>query len=388
MEQSYMFTPERLSDSVTLLTNRRGWPKWFDDIVDSSKNLGVWSYVDPTKQLDPAVPVEPKAPTPPVLKPFSAREKYETDRAYELRGEREKNEQVLALRLYDNLSEKHRVDMESHRIKLLNYDTDTHNLRLLSNAIRATIADTYRAYLKLDKADTPRAMIKSLQSRIKPLKDSDQAAAVLQDLNTKLRSEPTGCIHDLLEDVALATVELHRLQGPKFDEHAVASNLARTLQKFDKSFAQSLPRKPGGEITATVLEIVEDFKYKMSTKDKSSGVDPESHTSSQLPPLSKRQSKSTNSGKKGNLARPTKKTCPGCKLQHVFPADAWWETCFVFLQLYELDGVPDFFELREEYLDRVEERLRFFPDELIRSREWLKEEYGDDSPWYSSPIVA
>lgn len=438
-----MFTPERPFDSVTLLTNRRGWPKWFDEIVDSSKNLGVWSYVDPTTQLDPAVPVEPRAPTPPVLKPFSAREKYETDREYELRGEREKHEQVLALRLYDNLSEKHRVDMEFHRIKFLKYDTNTRNLGLLSNVIRATIADTYRAYLKLDKADTPRAMIKSLQSRIKPLKDSDQAAAVLQDLNNKLRSEPTGCIHDLLEDVALATVELHRLQGPRFDERAVVSNLARTLQKFDNAFAQSLPRNPGGEITATVLEIVEDFKYEMSTKDKPSGVDSESHTSSQVPPLSKRQvtashvpeigalrssleafaygnlfgelehgakpaewtnsstkdeskpltgcsspkSKSTNSGKKGNLARSTKKTCPGCKLQHVFPADAWWETCFVFLQFYELDGVPYFFELRQEYLDRVGKRLRDFPDELTRSHQWICEEYNDDSPLFASSII-
>ncbi|KAK2591503.1 hypothetical protein QQS21_010801 [Conoideocrella luteorostrata] len=257
-------TPEGPFESITFLGDRMDWPAWYDDVTTISKALDVWKYVNPDVQTDICEPTKPSLPPRPQLNYLTTREPYETDKVFDLRAEQERHSHSLSVREYDILYEQYRMHVADYLQRLTDYTTSKDRLQKLYRIIYRSIPDRYRAYLKLDNADTPRSMVRSLRARIKPSSDKDRAAVALRMFNSKLNVQPTDDMQEFIEAVALATAELHRFKGNKFDEGTAAKDLLRALQVLDKPFADAWSGKEGKK---SVLGIVEEFKHKMRRDD-------------------------------------------------------------------------------------------------------------------------
>lgn len=253
-------TPEGPYESIAFLGDRMDWPAWYDDVSAIAQALNVWEYVDPDTQNDVSQPVKPSMPRRPVLKSVVKREQFEADKTFDLRVEQERHAHALSVREYDILCEQYRIDAAEYLAQLAEYTSSKDQLQKLYRIIYRSIPDRYRAYLKLDEAKTPRAMILSLRDRISPPSDKDLASAALRTYNSKFNVQPEDDKQAFIEAIALATVELHRFKGGNFDEGAAVKDLLRSLQVLDEGFAEIWSRKGGKQ---TVLDIVEDFKYRL-----------------------------------------------------------------------------------------------------------------------------
>ncbi|KHN95354.1 uncharacterized protein MAM_06858 [Metarhizium album ARSEF 1941] len=422
-------TPEEPLESVPFLGDRMDWPAWFSDVAAISKALGIWRYVDPDGgDCSLSEPAKPAVPTRPQFKQqFPAREQYETDKVYELRVEQERHAQSLAAREYDVLCEQYRMDTAEYLSNLACYTAAKHDLQRLHRIIYRSIPERYRAYLQLDGAETPRDMVLCLRSRIRPCSDKERAPIAQRQLDAKLNAQPTDDKGAFIDAVALAAVELQRLKPSAFDDETAAKDLIRSLQTLDKPFADAWSRSrdgaSGGRASATVLDLVEEFRYKMRMRDDKSyleelagvGVRPAedktpdpavpNHSAQQngvdpaKPP--KKAKKATEDAAVAQEQQPKVKKndreaplpekpsskfkrkgetngalamqiCPGCQMRHLIRADAWWESCYVYYELGGLGNVPEHFTISAKRLDMACSRLRDFPDELNRAQEWAK----------------
>ncbi|KAG5922618.1 hypothetical protein E4U53_003687 [Claviceps sorghi] len=253
-------TPQGPFKSIAFLGDRMDWPAWYDNVIDIAQALNIWKYVDPDSQHPIRHPTRPSLPTRPVLKSVAKREQFETDKAFEVRVDHERYAHALAVREYDLLCEQYRIDSARHLADLAEYTACKDHLQKLYQIICQSISDLYRAYLKLDAAATPRAAILSLRGRITPPTDKDRASVALRTYNSKLNVQATDDKEAFIEAIALATVELHRFKGDRFDEGTAVKDLLRSLQVLDKDFADIWLKKDGRR---AVLDIVEDFKYKL-----------------------------------------------------------------------------------------------------------------------------
>ncbi|QPG99801.1 hypothetical protein C2857_002590 [Epichloe festucae Fl1] len=253
-------TPEGPYESIAFLGDRMDWPAWYDDVSAIAQALNVWKYVDPDAQNDVSEPVKPSMPSRPVLKSVVKREQFEADKTFDMRVEQERHAHALSVREYDILCEQYRIDAAEYLAQLAEYTSSKDQLQKLYRIIYRSIPDRYRAYLKLDEAKNPRAMILSLRDRIKPPSDRDLASAALRTYNSKVNVQPEDDKQAFIEAIALVTVELHRFQRGTFDEGTAVKDLLRSLQVLDEGFAETWARKGGKQ---TVLDIVEDFKYRL-----------------------------------------------------------------------------------------------------------------------------
>lgn len=263
-------TPEGPFESIAFLGDRMDWPTWLDDVTTISKALDIWKYVNPDSKDRLSEPVKPNIPTRPKLKNFPTREQYETDRVYDLRVEQERHTQSLSMREYDILYEQYRMDTARYLTGLATYTAAKDDLQKLFRIIYRSLPKRYCAYLTMDAAETPRAMVQSLRRRIQPIPDKDRAPIAQRQFDVKLNAQPTDDKQDFIEAIALAAVELHRLKGSAFDESTAVKDLIRALQTLDKPFVDAWSRKFGGSSGPTagsVLDIVEEFKYKMRMQD-------------------------------------------------------------------------------------------------------------------------
>ncbi|KAG6004205.1 hypothetical protein E4U21_001313 [Claviceps maximensis] len=258
-------TPEGPYKSiVTVLEDRVDWPAWYDDVFDIAQTLGIWKFANPDSQDEVREPARPPMPTRPVLESTATREQYETDKTFDVRVERERHAHALAVSEYDILCEQYRVDSTRYVADLGEYGTRRDNLEKLYRIIYRSLHDRYRAYLKLDAAKTPRAMLRSLRSRIGTPSDKDRAQAALRRYNSTLQVQPADDKRVFIEAIAQATVELHRYKGDRFDEGTAVKDLLRALQVLDGDFADIWLKREGKR---AVLDIVEDFKYKLGRQD-------------------------------------------------------------------------------------------------------------------------
>jgi hypothetical protein len=260
-------TPEGPFESIAFLGDRMDWAAWLDDVTTISKALDIWLYVNPDGKDFLNLPDEPSAPSRPKLPPFPSREPYETDKVYDLRVEQERNSQSLSVREFDVFYEQYRMDTAGYLASLAVYTAAKDDLQRLFRIIYRSIPDRYRAYLRLDGADTPRDMIRCLRSRISPPSDKERAPIAQRQLDMKLKVQPTDDKQDFIEEIALAAAELHRLKSSTFDEATAARELIASLQALDRPFADSLSRKGAGKGADSVLSIVEEFKYRMRMQD-------------------------------------------------------------------------------------------------------------------------
>ncbi|KAG6040476.1 hypothetical protein E4U41_000419 [Claviceps citrina] len=251
-------TPEGPFESIVFLGDGIDWPAWYDDVRDIALALDVWQYVDPDgPPLELCEPARPAMPTRPVVKFLAEREQFETDRSFDLRVEEERHAHALAVREYDMLCERYRADTARYVADLAAHASSRDHLQKLYRTIYRSIPDRYRAYLRLDAAKTPREMVSSLRSRVGPPADKDRASAALRAFNSKLNVQPGDDKEAFIEAIALATVELHRYKGDRFDQGTAVKDLLRSLRLLDEDFAESWLRKEGRH---AVLDIVEDFK--------------------------------------------------------------------------------------------------------------------------------
>ncbi|KAG5973683.1 hypothetical protein E4U55_000334 [Claviceps digitariae] len=257
-------TPEGPFESIIFLGDRMDWPVWYDDVTDIARALGIWKYVNPESQVDVREPAKPTLPTRPDLKSVVKREQFETDKTFDVRVEHERLAHALAVREYDILCEQYRIDAARYLADLAEYTTSKDQLQKLYRIIYRSIPDRYRAYLKLDAATTPRAMILSLRRRITPPPDKDRAQAALRTYNSKLNWQPNDDKHVFIEAIARTTVELHRFKGDRFDEGTAVKDLLRCLQVLDQDFAETWLKKEGRR---AVLDIVEDYKYRVRQQE-------------------------------------------------------------------------------------------------------------------------
>ncbi|KAG5980161.1 hypothetical protein E4U43_006770, partial [Claviceps pusilla] len=257
-------TPEGPLKSITFLGDRMDWPAWYDDVTDIAQALDIWKYVNPDSQHDLREPARPSLPTRPVLKSVVQREPFETDKMFDARLRQEQNAHALAVSEYDVLCQQFRIDTRRYVAALAEHAAARDHLQQLYRIIFRSIPDRYRAYLKLDAAKTPRAMILSLRGRITPPSDKDRAHAALRTYNSRLNVQPTDDKQSFVDAIAVATVELHRFKGDGFDEGTAVKDLLRSLQLLDEEFADIWLRKEGRR---AVLDIVEDFKHKLRRED-------------------------------------------------------------------------------------------------------------------------
>lgn len=246
------------------------WPSWLDDINNISVALDIWRYVNPDSKDRLSEPEKPALPTRPKLKQLPAREQYETDKTYDLRVEQDRHAHLLSVREYDVLYEQYRMDCAKYLASLAVYTAAKDDLQKLYRIIFRSIPERYRAYLRLDGAETPRDMLRSLRSRIHPPSDRDRAPIAQRQFDGKLTAQPTDDKESFIEAIALAAVELHRLKASTFDEGVAVKELIRSLQTLDKPFADAWSRRldaASGQASNSVLDIVEEFKYKMRMQD-------------------------------------------------------------------------------------------------------------------------
>lgn len=246
------------------------WPTWLDDVTTISKALDIWKYVNPDSLDRLSEPVTPTTPTRPKLNKFPTREQYETDRVYDLRVEQEKHTHSLSLREYDILYEQYRMDTARYLTNLAVYTAAKDDLQKLFRITYRSLPERYRAYLTMDAVENPREMVRSLRRRIQPYSNKDRASIAQRQFDSKLKAQPTDDKQDFIEAIALAAVELHRLKGSAFDESTAVKDLITSLQTLDKPFADAWSRKFGGasgHAAGSVLDIVEEFKYKMRMQD-------------------------------------------------------------------------------------------------------------------------
>ncbi|QUC18338.1 uncharacterized protein UV8b_02579 [Ustilaginoidea virens] len=267
-------TPEGPFESMVFLRDRMDWPSWIDDVSAIARALDIWQYVDPDSRTEPMEPLMPFMPSKPKPEHLPVREQDESDKVYDLRVERERNYYALLMREYDISYERYRMDATQYIIRLNCHASQKNDIQKLYRIIYRSVSEKYQAYLKLDNAATPRSMVQSLRARINPPSDEDRASAALGKLNAKLNTQqPTKDKQDLIEAVTLAVVELHRLKSPSFDEATAVKDLVRSLQAFDRPFADAWSRKAEGNgAAATVLDIVEDFKYQLRKQEDKSFV--------------------------------------------------------------------------------------------------------------------
>ncbi|KAG5994556.1 hypothetical protein E4U52_001037 [Claviceps spartinae] len=252
-----MPTLEGPFETVVFLGDRMDWSSWYDDVSDIARFLNIWEYVDPATQDVPLEPVEPTMPERPSLEDGAKQGPYETDGSLETR---ERQDNALALRTYDVLYEKYRIDTARYLADLAEYTRRKDNLQKLYSIIYKSMSHRYRSYLKLDDAKTPRDVIRTLQQKIRPKNNKDSAAAALRTFNSKLKVQPDDDKHGFIEGVALAVVDLLHCQGDKFDQGSAVKGLLQALQVLDEAFAKTWLQK-GGKYG--LLDIVEDFKYKL-----------------------------------------------------------------------------------------------------------------------------
>ncbi|KAG6122657.1 hypothetical protein E4U14_005788 [Claviceps sp. LM454 group G7] len=252
-----MPTLEGPFETVVFLGDRMDWSSWYDDVSDIARFLNIWEYVDPATQDVPLEPVEPTMPERPSLENGAKQGPYETDGSLETR---ERQDNALALRTYDVLYEKYRIDTARYLADLAEYTRRKDNLQKLYRIIYKSMSHRYRSYLKLDDAKTPRDVIRTLQQKIRPKNNKDSAAAALRTFNSKLKVQPDDDKHGFIEGVALAVVDLLHCQGDKFDQGSAVKGLLQALQVLDEAFAKTWLQK-GGKYG--LLDIVEDFKYKL-----------------------------------------------------------------------------------------------------------------------------
>ncbi|EFY89799.1 hypothetical protein MAC_04231 [Metarhizium acridum CQMa 102] len=258
-------------ESIAFLGDRMDWPAWFDDVTAISRALNIWKYVDPDgKDHHLSEPIKPTIPKRPKLKELPAREQYETDKVYDLRVEQERHAHTLSIREYDVLYEQYRMDTAKYLSDLAGYTAAKDDLQKLYGIIYRSIPERYRAYLRLDGAEEPRDMILCLRSRIHPPSDEEMAPIAQRQFDIKLKAQPTDDKQEFIEAIALAAVQLHRLKASTFDEATAVKDLIRSLQTIDKPFVDSWSRKfdgAPGRAFGTLLDIVEEFKYKMRIPD-------------------------------------------------------------------------------------------------------------------------
>ncbi|OAA49392.1 hypothetical protein NOR_01315 [Metarhizium rileyi] len=263
-------TSEGPFESITFLRDRMDWPAWLDDVTAISRALNIWLYVNPDGKHDLSEPVKPTIPTPPQLKSLPGREQYETDKVYDLRVEQERCARSLSLREYDVSYEQYRTETAEYRANLAAYTAAKDGLQKLYRIIYRSIPERYRAYLRLGGAETPRDMILCLRSRIQPSSDEERAPIAQRQLDVKLNAQATDDKEDFIEAIALAAVELHRIKASTFDEATAVKDLVNSLQTIDKPFADAWSLKfdgASGGASGTVLDIVEELKYRMRMQD-------------------------------------------------------------------------------------------------------------------------
>ncbi|KAG5917170.1 hypothetical protein E4U42_007361 [Claviceps africana] len=261
-------TPEGPFESIHFLGDRMDWPVWYDDVTDIAHALDIWKYVNPDSQHDVRPPTKPSLPTRPVLKSVTKREQFESDKTFDMRLDHERYAHALAVREYHLLCEQYRVDSARHLADLAEYTASKDHVQKLYRIIYRSISSQYRAYLKLDAATTPRAILVSLRTRITPPADKDHASAALRTYNSKLHVQPTDDKQAFIEAIALATVDLHRFKGGRFDEGTAVKDLLRSLHVLDEDFADIWLKKEGRR---AVLDIVEDFKYNLRRQGQGQG---------------------------------------------------------------------------------------------------------------------
>ncbi|KAK9439271.1 hypothetical protein VB005_07422 [Metarhizium brunneum] len=263
--------PEGPFESIAFLGDRTDWPAWFDDVTAISRALDIWKYVDPDgKDHRLNEPIKPAAPKRPNLKQFPAREQYETDKVYDLRVEQARHAHSLSTREYDVLYEQYRMGTAKYLSDLAGYTAAKDGLQKLYKIIYRSIPERYRAYMRLDGAETPRDMILCLRSRINPPSDEERASIAQRQFDINLRAQPTDDKQVFIEAIALAAVELHRLQASTFHEAVAVEDLIKSFQTIDKPLVDAWTRKldgAPGRAFGTVLDIVEEFKYKMRIQD-------------------------------------------------------------------------------------------------------------------------
>ncbi|KAK8924828.1 hypothetical protein VCV18_005252 [Metarhizium anisopliae] len=263
--------PEGPFESIAFLGDRTDWPAWFDDVTAISRALDIWKYVDPDgKDHRLNEPIKPTVPKRPILKQFPAREQYETDKVYDLRVEQARHAHSLSTREYDVLYEQYRMDTAKYLSDLAGYTAAKDGLQKLYKIIYRSIPERYRAYMRLDGAETPRDMILCLRSRINPPSDEERASIAQRQFDINLRAQPTDDKQVFIEAIALAAVELHRLQASTFHEAVAVEDLIKSFQTIDKPLVDAWTRKldgAPGRAFGTVLDIVEEFKYKMRIQD-------------------------------------------------------------------------------------------------------------------------
>ncbi|KAG6019663.1 hypothetical protein E4U40_006803 [Claviceps sp. LM458 group G5] len=244
-------------ETVVFLGDRMDWSSWYDDVSDIARFLNIWEYVDPATQDVPLEPVEPTMPERPSLEEGAKQGSPETDGSSEVQ---KRQDNALAMRTYDVLYEKYRIDTARYLVDLAEYARRKDNLQKLYRIIYRNLSHRYRSYIKLDDAKTPREMIRTLQQKIRPKNNKDSAAAALRTFNSKLKVQPDDDKHEFIEGIALAVVDLLHCQGNKFDQGSAVKSLLQALQVLDEAFAKTWLQK---ESRYGLLDIVEDFKYKL-----------------------------------------------------------------------------------------------------------------------------
>ncbi|KAG6297351.1 hypothetical protein E4U46_007701 [Claviceps purpurea] len=244
-------------ETVVFLGDRMDWPSWYEDVSEIARFLNVWEYVDPATQDVPFEPVEPTMPERPSLEYGAKQGPSETDGSSETR---ERQDNALAMRTYDVLYEKYRIDTARYLADLAEYTRRKDNLQKIYRIMYKSLSHRYRSYLKLDDAKTPRDVIRTLQQKIRPKNNKDSAAAALRTFNSKLKVQPDDDKHGFIEEIALAVVDLLHCQGDKFDQGPAVKSLLQALQVLDEAFAKTWLQKEG---KYGLLDIVEDFKYKL-----------------------------------------------------------------------------------------------------------------------------
>ncbi|KAG5942625.1 hypothetical protein E4U59_000981 [Claviceps monticola] len=244
-------------ETVVFLGDRMDWSSWYDDVSEISQFLNIWEYVDPATQDVPLEPVEPTMPERPSLEYGAKQGPSETDGSSETR---ERQDNALAMRTYDVLYEKYRIDTARYLADLAEYTRRKDNLQKLYRIIYKSLSHRYRSYLKLDDAKTPRDVIRTLQQKIRPKNNKDSAAAALRTFNSKLKVQPDDDKHGFIEGIALAVVDLLHCQGNKLDQGSAVKSLLQALQVLDEAFAKTWLHKEG---KCGLLDIVEDFKYRL-----------------------------------------------------------------------------------------------------------------------------